>query len=236
MIDLCFHPGLKAVLLHAPQRPERTEVLELTVPLFYGDISQPVSPASAPDLTRLQARARQGDSIRLWTDASPTGACGLLFAVHLLQDAPGPLWAVPLAREHRRPDGVEILAAHWGEVTPKELASFAGSPVLLEPAIRQKLARQWDKLREENAPLRIVTAGEVRSAEAGYYDASILAACPDQPCTVAELIGQLVSGQLGIDDQFWAQRVRALLDSGQLRRVEEGAETPFWDQQVLRNP
>lgn len=235
MIDLCFHPGLKTALLHAPRRPESTEVLELTSPLFYGDISRPIPPASAPDLVRLQTRAQQGDSIRLWTDASPTGACGLLFAVHLLQDAPSPLWAVPLAKEYRRPDGVQIITTHWGEVSPKELAFFADPPVLLEQATRRKLARQWDKLREENAPLRIVTAGEVRSVEADYYDASILAACPDQPCTVAALVGQLVSGQLGIDDQFWAQRVQALLASGQLLRVGEAAETPFWEQRVLRN-
>lgn len=105
--------------------------------------------------------------------------------------------------------------------------------LLLDPPARRALARQWDQLRRENVPLRIVKAGVVRSAEADHYDPRILAACPDVPCRVAELIGQLVGWQLGIDDQFWAARVKALLDQGKLKPAgPSGSE--FYQNMILR--
>lgn len=151
MIDLCFHPGLKTALLHAPRRPESTEVLELMSPLFYGDISRPIPPASAPDLVLPCKPGRsKGIPSAFGPMPRPPGPCGLLFAVHLLQDAPSPLWAVPLAKEYRRPDGVQIIATHWGEVSPKELAFFcrspraagAGHPPEAGPAVGQAAGRK----------------------------------------------------------------------------------------------
>lgn len=220
MIELCFHPSLQHALTRARRRQAGVTVMGIHVDLSWGDLTAPFPPEAVQALDRLQAEAAQGETIRIWTDTSPAGACGLRFAVHLLQEAPGPLWAVPLTKEYRRPDGVRVVAAHWGEVSPQALDTFADPPVLLDQPARQALAQQWNRLRQENAPLRIVAGDTLRSAAADHYDASILAACPEAPCQGAALIGQLVSWQLGIDDQFWAARVEALVAAGKLKRIE----------------
>ncbi len=232
MIELCFNPSLKGALTEARRFHPGATVVGVDAPLFRGDITNP-SLTAVPALISLQKRAARGEAVRIWTDRTPAGACGLLFASHLLRDAPGPLWAVPLTKCYHRPDGVKVVAAHWGEVAPKELEAFADPPVLLDQTARRDLARQWADLRQENAPLRVVENGAVHSAEITYYDGLILSACPDQPCRVAELIGRLVNQQLGIDDWFWAERVQALLEAEALRLVEP-QEGRFYEAVIAR--
>lgn len=232
MIELCFNPSLKGALTQARRFHPGATVVGVDAPLFRGDITNPGLTAG-PALISLQKRAARGEAVRIWTDRTPAGACGLLFASHLLRDAPGPLWAVPLTKCYHRPDSVKVVAAHWGEVAPKELEAFADPPVLLDQTARRDLAQQWANLQQENAPLRVMENGAVHSAEITHYDGLVLSACPDHPCRAAELIGRLVSQQLGIDDWFWAERVQALLEAGALRLVEP-REDKFYEAVIAR--
>ncbi len=232
MIELCFNPSLKGALTEARRFHPSTTVVGVDAPLFRGDITNPGLTAG-PAFISLQKRAARGEAVRIWTDRTPAGACGLLFASHLLRDAPGPLWAVPLTKCYHRPDGVKVVAAHWGEVAPKELEAFADPPVLLDQTARRDLAQQWANLQQENAPLRVMENGAVHSAEITHYDGLVLSACPDHPCRVAELIGRLVNQQLGIDDWFWAERVQALLEAEALRLVEP-QEGRFYEAVIAR--
>ena len=230
MIELCFNPSLKGALTQARRFHPGTTVVGVGAPSSGGH-HRP-RPDRRARLGLSAKRAARGEAVRIWTDRTPAGACGLLFAAHLLRDAPGPCGRSPdpvLPPSGRREGGGRPL----GRGRPEDLEAFADPPVLLDQAARRELAQQWATLQRENAPLRVVENGAVHSAEITYYDDRILSSCPDHPCRVAELIGRLVGQQLGIDDWFWAERVQALLEAGALR-LAEPQEDRFYEAVIAR--
>lgn len=175
------------------------------------------------DMEKLTRRAGAGEAVRIWADETPAAACGLRFVAALLRDAPCGIMVVPLPQEERQ-GGTVVRYASWGEVAPERFGALADSMYVMTDAHRQQLAAQWRTLQRENAPLRAVQHGQVVSVPLDYYDALLLEECPQQPCTVAWLIGTVLGKrQPGVGDWLLAQRVRALLEDGQLRVVRRDA-------------
>lgn len=90
---------------------------------------------------------------------------------------------------------------------------------------REELARQWRVLQRENAPLRVLEGGTVRSAPADYYDDRIRRVFPEKICKAAEVVVQaMVEQKVPHGDEFIGQRLRAFIDRGELRIAEEDKE------------
>lgn len=184
------------------------------------------------DLEKLKTRAAQGEPMRLWADATPACACGVLFVAHLLKESASPLSLVVLPQTYRRPDGAAVEYSAWGEVEPERLGGFVKNAVLLTDKARLELAEQWDTLLRENAPLRAVKNGRVVSAEMDYYDDLIRREYPRQPCRVGELIGNVLAKQRpGVGDWLLAQRIRALIAQGELKVLQKDSER-FYNTQI----
>ncbi len=157
------------------------------------------------------------EAVRVWVDATPEAQCGLLFVADLLKDKDTAIHVVKLPAQVVREDGVSVSYRGWGEVEPQLFGTFLNCERVLRAAEVQDLAAQWQTLREENAPLRVVEDGAVRSADIDYYDEIIRREFPQDTCKVGRLIGNALSRQnLLISDVFIARRIQRFIDQGEL--------------------
>ena len=113
----------------------------------------------------------------------------------------------------------------WAEVEPERFGAFLSRERVLPPAEVRALAGQWQTLRAENAPLRVVEQGRVVSAGLDYYDGLIRQAIPDAPCQAVQIIGTALGKQkVPTGDRFIAKRLQHFIDAGELAVVQPGDE------------
>ena len=205
--------------LYGPLDGGREDILCLHADLSLGDLSE------LPALDALKARAAAGEPIRIWDDQTPFTRCGLMYVMEVLGHLPCEWLVVSLPEQYTRRDGVVVQWRSWAELEPALLGHFAAGARLLPLSEREELARQWRGLQRENAPLRVLEDGIVRSAPADYYDDRIRRVFPEKICKAAEVVVRaMVEQKVPHGDEFIGQRLRAFIDRGELRIAEEDNE------------
>ena len=250
MLEVTFHDSAKAGLILA-QRLQGDEcgVIGLSLYLDSGDISgdlfgarreaelrqlfccpegaeaaQTLMAANRADRDRLLDAAARGEPVRIWYSDAPGEACGLLHAAALLEGLPCPVWAVKLPGVVPTDEGWKEYGG-WCDVSPEEFAAFVGEQRLLSAAERRALAGHWRRLTQENAPLRAVVNGRVRSVSEAFYDDLIDRHMPQGAFVEARLIGDVLGReQPGISDGWLALRIEARIRAGGLRVVRSAAD------------
>lgn len=174
--------------------------------------------AALDRLRRLKPRER----VRIWVDGLPDHLCGLLFAAEALAGTKAHISAVFLPPWRDRPDGTLVQYQGWGEVCPEEFGRFLPLERELTPIVLQMLVTRWRELKAENAPLRAVVNGRVRSVGEDFYDGCIRRALPAGRKQIAQVIGGILGRERpGIGDAWLADRIRVLVDAGEYRIAEE---------------
>ena len=166
-----------------------------------------------------------GDTVRIWVDRTPASACGLLHAASLLKDTKAAVHVVALPPWRERPDGVVETYLGWGEVEPERFGHFLSREEPVPPLALGAMAHRWEVLQKENAPLRAVVNGQVRSVEEDFYDGLIRKHIPAGQTKIANIIGNVLGQEWpGIGDVWLAERIRWMLSTGELRMVREDTE------------
>lgn len=62
----------------------------------------------------------------------------------------------------------------WGEVAPGQWGTYLSRRETVRPGFVTACAMQWQQLREENAPLRMVLNGRLQSGPEDLYDSFLL--------------------------------------------------------------
>ena len=249
MLEVCFDDSAKGLLRYAGLR----NAAGVSLNLAEGDLAAPLAEHDCPRRTILaewltfdryneqedlaaevedywrscladleKVRTAPGP-LRLWVDQTPHTQCGLRFVADLLQGREVEVRLVLLPSQVQRADGCIVAYRGWGEVEPKDIPGFLRREVVLGCDELARLAAQWQQLRAENAPLRVVEDGAVVSAGLDYYDDLIRREYPEDRCTIAHLIGRVL-GQQGVlmRDLFLYRRIRALMDRGELVAISDG--------------
>lgn len=166
-----------------------------------------------------------GDTVRIWADRTPHSACGLLHAASLLKDTKAAVHVVALPPWRERPDGVVETYLGWGEVAPELFGRFLSYEMPVPPLALGAMAHRWEVLQKENAPLRAVVNGQVRSVGEDFYDDLIRRHIPEGQTKIANIIGNVLGQERpGIGDVWLAERIRWMLSTGELRMVREDRE------------
>ena len=165
-----------------------------------------------------------GDAVRIWVDHTPSSACGLLHAASILEKTGAAVSVVPLP--HWREEGKTVVSYQgWGEVEPELFGHFLSREEPVPPLILGVMASRWRELQQENAPLRAVVNGRVRSVGADFYDGLIRKHIPEGQTKIANIIGDVLGREKpGIGDIWLAERIRWMLSTGELRMVREDPE------------
>ena len=221
------------------------DVLGLSLGLEMGDIREPLGEARRELLRRwydgndeaadqdwqetLESADRlracgTGDAVRIWVDHTPSSACGLLHAASILEKTGAAVSVVPLPRW--REEGKAVVSYQgWGEVEPELFGHFLSREEPVPPLILGVMASRWRELQQENAPLRAVVNGRVRSVGADFYDGLIRKHIPAGQTKIANIIGNVLGQERpGIGDAWLVERIRWMLSTGELRMVEENSE------------
>ena len=223
-----------------------SDVLGLSLGLDMGDIREPLGEARRELLRRwydgndeaadqdwqetLESADRlracgTGDAVRIWVDHTPSSACGLLHAASLLKDTKAAVHVVALPPWRERPDGVVETYLGWGEVEPELFGQFLSREEPVPPVALGAMAHRWEALRQENAPLRAVVNGQVRSVGEDFYDGLIRKHIPEGQTKIALIIGDVLGWEKpGIGDIWLVERIRWMLSAGELRMVREDRE------------
>ena len=166
-----------------------------------------------------------GDTVRIWVDRTPASACGLLHAASLLKDTKAAVHVVVLPFWRERPDGVVETYLGWGEMEPERFGHFLSREEPVPPLALGAMAHRWEVLQKENAPLRAVVNGQVRSVGEDFYDDLIRRHIPEGQTKIAPIIGNVIGFERpGIGDVWLAERIRWMLSTGELRMVREDRE------------
>ena len=167
-----------------------------------------------------------GDTVRIWADRTPHSACGLLHAASLLKDTKAAVHVVFLPLWRETGDGKTLVSyLGWGEVEPELFGHFLSHEIPVPPVALGAMAHQWEALRRENAPLRAVVNGQVRSVREDFYDEMIRRHIPEGQTKIANIIGDVLGREKpGIGDVWLAERIRWMLSAGELRMVREDPE------------
>lgn len=129
---------------------------------------------------------------------------------------------LPLPQWRRRSNHTVVRYQGWGEVHPEEFGRFLHLEQPLPPVVLNMMASRWRELKAENAPLRAVVNGEVRGVEETFYDGLIRRHLPEGEKKIGVLLGDILGRERpGIGDAWLADRVRAMLASGEYEMVRE---------------
>jgi hypothetical protein len=91
----------------------------------------------------------------------------------------------------------------------------------LQTSTRTRYLDLWRQLRDENAPLRIIEGGTLRSAPITFFDSLLMSHATDDWRKVARIVGEGLAaewddGIFQTGDLVLAARVNALVESGRL--------------------
>lgn len=177
---------------------------------------------SMDDLVKLKSKP---EKIRIWLDHTPDAQCGLLFVADLLQGSGAEIHIVELPERVKRDAPCQREYRGWGEVEPQLFGTFVNTERILHDQEIESLSNHWQRLKAENAPLRVVQNGMVISADESYYDALIRKEFPKEACKIATIIGNaLVKQKIDTGDVFIAKRIQAFIEGGELAVTENAAQ------------
>ena len=178
--------------------------------------------------------------MRIWHSTQPDEACGLRWLLSALapqRKARGEVLLVGLpAYMEDAEEGCMRSFRDWGEVSIERWGHFAERQHAISPRLCAALADEWRAVEAENAPLRALVGGRLRSLPEDVYDFSIRRALAKAPREFREgrLIGDILDRYaLGVGDGWLAMRIETMVHAGELAVVQQAeADRPY--SRVLR--
>lgn len=166
------------------------------------------------------AVASAGETVRIWWSDSPAETCGFYFAVSLLENSDALIRSIKLPPYFEEGESIRV------HDSLKSLDADMLNMLLpleqdVSPALRRAIACRWGELVYENAPLRAVVNGRLVSAPGDFYDHTLRKYFADGEFTVAQAIGRALGMcKLGLSDWLYAQRIRHMIEAGELEIVK----------------
>jgi hypothetical protein len=158
--------------------------------------------------------------IRVWFASAPYSKCGLYYLVHFLQNVDIDIYAVEMPQGG---SGKELDAdCSWFEIDARDLERYTENTRLLSREERTEIALKWEKLKQENAPLRINCNGEIVSVAEDYFDEEIMRCVPNGEFKMIRLIGDMMGkSKHSVGDTFVKERIYHLIAAGKLIVVKK---------------
>jgi len=183
------------------------------------------------DHYRFIAGAESGESFQLWYSDAPFSKCGLYSSIHELANYECPVSVVKFPEYNT---GITSITGWWGEVSQEKWLDFLPLATKLSRNEITITSNYWNKIKQENTPLRSVINGNVYSVSADFYDSFIRSKMGNEPFKVAALILRVLNEyRFGIGDGWVAYRIKDMISTGEL--VIHKKDFRFYDSILMRH-
>lgn len=198
---------------------DRRKSLLDTLFACYPGVADEIWKTNLRALCRLQGAKKEREPVRMWVSRNdPAEMCGLYFVCRFMADSAVPL-SVVFIPPYLEKDGCITSFRSTGELSPREFSGFSSCEERISECGRAAYANMWSELVSENAPLRAVVNGGVKSVPEDFYDFAIRANLPDTELRVAQLIGKTLNYISGVGDIWLFLRIKSMITSGEILEI-----------------
>ncbi|SHE51659.1 protein of unknown function [Atopostipes suicloacalis DSM 15692] len=168
------------------------------------------------DMEKLLNAAKNNIPIRIWKSDAPYSICGFYFVCYILRDIDCEISVVSLPEKKVFKDAIVVYNS-WAEVEAGRFYQFLPFEKQLSQMEKKMHSGYWQRLIEENAPLRAIINGEVISVPEDFYDFIIQSNLPEDDFILGRFIGKLLGEyNLGISDSWYALRMNKMIEDNKL--------------------
>lgn len=177
------------------------------------------------DLDQIHQRLTAGEAIRIWYSDIPDDLCGFYWFMFQLKQ-----WELTDVQVMtvRLPKWMVVnhtvwCKYTWGEVLPEQWHQYIHLQKVMPKEVINSYADYWQKLKLENAPLRVVLNGKLVSVNEAFYDPFIeqYLMSLDNEFTEAQCISKILNEQLGIGFSIIRSRIKMMIQEGKLDVVDD---------------
>lgn len=209
-------------LSHVPGRDDALSITDLEV-IWQRYLNQ---------IKRLEKAALSGADVRIWYSDAAYSRCGLYQICTILKQYDCEVSVIKLPEYTVTSTSCLKVYKSWQEVSSDEFDQFLSLERRLSPTEIQTFATIWEMFKMDNHTLRVVLEGKLIGVSEDFYDGLIRARIPSDEFTVISLIGDVICEyQLTIHDTWYTQRIRRMIEQGELIVVKEH---PYFYDQILK--
>lgn len=173
--------------------------------------------------------AKNGYTLRFWCCYNNESLCSLYYLMNILRGIDCPIILLSLPRKIRKENGRYLNKLRsWGQVCIEQMgfAISQSNPHLITKDEKEEYALVWDKLKEEDAKLRITTDKGIRSVPVDYYFDMIEEKCPrGKRFRLIKLLSSIYKEVKRFDLDlfpyyFWSTQFYIMIEKGILRKIK----------------
>ena len=175
-------------------------------------------------LEKVLELVKAGQPVRLWYSDTPDELCGLYHLIYLI-DKIRPdceIYTVKLPEFYTREDGTIVQYNGWGGVSPDEW-HLHYKPEKVTNQFKTLCVSNWQRLKKDNAPVRVMLNGTMESMPEDIYDSFIVKEinAMDNQFRQAVVIGNVLGKyKLSVGDAFVFHRMEKMIEDGKLSVIE----------------
>ena len=189
-------------------------------------------------IEKIEQLVKKGHVLRIWYTERTNEFCGFCWLLSMLD-----LWGVENNKilYVKLPNSILFDSGKYevfggsGMFDPYILPQLAMRQQYLTDSYKNYHIRQWQRLREENAEMRVSINGQLLSVNADFYDSIIKSeiAKLDDTFKQATAIGNCLA-KLWVYDSFVAWRIDKMIENGLFEILEEAPKDAAYYCRLLR--
>lgn len=173
------------------------------------------------ELYRLMELIKNGETVRVWYMERPEALCGLYYLCNLMRYLPNEIRTVKMP-EYRISGEYIITYSHWGELEPEVIEEFMSRERTLTGLERTVFANNWNFLKRDNYPLRVIINGHMVGVTEAFYDFLIYRALEKEPLRYSLALGIALSYvSYSVSERWVGLRMDRLIETGDLEVIED---------------
>jgi hypothetical protein len=219
--------------------PESSKIVELVFCLTHGDISKINTLEDRylfggkvkfkRSVKKILKIAQKDRKIRIWTSRSDIYEyLGFLFTLDLLQDREAEISVIfsddtVVEYLHNDNTSERYSPPSIACCSVEQITEIMKTEKTLTKNEIQTFLTEWQTIKNENSPLRILENKKIKSVADDYYDDTLLKILSEQDgsITIIRLCGEFLADNVFIWDRFLFERIDELIKSGKIILIEK---------------
>lgn len=193
----------------------RTDWCQRTLSREYEDIAEGVK--SDYREFHEEIKAIGNEEIYLWYGRNGKEMCGLRYILSLLETKISQIHTIDVSEKTFISHQNHFTPRWVGELSPERLGELLSYKHLMDLDYYLQLTESWNKLKTENAVLRVPNGAEVISASADYLDDFIVQHTETSFRKCARIVGDVLgNSEIPVTDDFIFWRILQLIKNGRI--------------------